>query len=225
MNCVGKGNYGYFIGLLFSLSLMLTYGGYLGYLVLDMVLQRISLKTSGAYAHKHWSTGQKWSEYGSMWAYALALDNRVGGIGLLAIFTAPMAWGFLLYHLYLIWAGMTTNESSKWEDWKYMTSIGIVFKLEKPWLVSTHHPQSQEEDPKVPWPASTQQVIEICEHGQKPKSGIETPPSKLDSVKQQEPREWVEVESLQQIENLYDLGFWDNLRDIFPGRVDMPPSG
>ena len=222
MNCVGKGNYGYFLGLLLSLSLMLTYGGYLGYSVLDMVLQRISLKTSSAYANMHWSTGQIWSEYGGMWAYALALDNRVGGIGLLAMLTAPMAWGFLLYHLYLIWAGMTTNESSKWEDWKYMTSIGIVFKSEKPRMIPSKCPTSEEEEPRVSWPASTQQVIEICEDGQNPGSVTKRSSGMLDGEEQEGPDAWVDVDSLHQIENLYDLGFWDNLRDILPSRVDRP---
>ena len=147
MNCVGKGNYGYFIALLFSLSVMLTYGAYLGYSILDTILQRISTQASGKYARHHWSTGQNWSQYGSMWAYGLALDNRVGGIGLLAMFTAPMAWGFFAYHMYLIWAGMTTNESSKWKigniwsNWELST--GQKIQATRSWTIrepkSTNH--------------------------------------------------------------------------------------
>ena len=224
MNCVGKGNYGYFLGLLLSLSLMLTYGAYLGYSILDMVLQRISMKSSSQYAHKHWSTGQSWSQYGSMWVYALTLDNRIGGIGLLAMFTAPMAWGFLLYHVYLIWAGMTTNESSKWEDWKYMTSIGIVFKCYRPKTGSPRPSADQEAEPLVPWPASTQQLVTVCENGKPP--DFETSPASESPEREASAtsQHWTRVDGLHQIENLYDLGFWDNLHDVLPSRVDMPSS-
>lgn len=27
--------------------------------------------------------------------------------------------------------------------------------------------------------------------------------------------EWVQVKRLREVDNLYDLGFWDNLRDVF----------
>lgn len=26
---------------------------------------------------------------------------------------------------------------------------------------------------------------------------------------------WVQVKALREVENLYDLGFWDNLREVF----------
>ncbi|KAI2478336.1 Palmitoyltransferase [Pyrenophora tritici-repentis] len=31
------------------------------------------------------------------------------------------------YHIYLIWAGMTTNESGKWSDWSDDMVEGVVF--------------------------------------------------------------------------------------------------
>ena len=224
MNCVGKGNYGYFIALLFSLSVMLTYGAYLGYYILDTVLQRISARASGNYARHHWSTGQTWSQYSSMWAYGLALDNRVGGIGLLAMFTAPMAWGFFAYHMYLIWAGMTTNESSKWEDWKYMISLGTVFKSENPSSEIMDSTRNEEYEPHAAWPASSQQVIEICEDGNMPQVSHGYKMKKSDAQGLESAPRWKEVEGLHQVENLYDLGFWDNLRDVLPSRVATLPN-
>lgn len=105
-----------------------------------------------------------------------------------------------------------------------MTSIGIVFKSRKPRTMSPDRELDVEEETQIPWPASTQQVIEVYEDGQVPESGSRRPFDKLDGEGRERSDQWMQVEGLHQIENLYDLGFWDNLRDILPSRVDIPSN-
>ena len=46
MNCLGKGNYVYFVGLMWSLGVLLSYSTYLAYVVLDESLQASTLRRS-----------------------------------------------------------------------------------------------------------------------------------------------------------------------------------
>ena len=39
-------------------------------------------------------------------------------LGIFAALACSIVGSFLLYHLYLVWQGMTTNESFKWDDLK-----------------------------------------------------------------------------------------------------------
>ena len=217
MNCLGKDNYVYFIGLLLSLSSLLTYGIYLAYIILDETLQSESLRRSnGTNSRKHWSTGRTWSLYFRSWGWAVTQDFRIGGVGLLAFMTAPLAWGMFLYHVYLIWAGMTTNESFKWSDWKDDIDDGLVFKLEG----NTNHTAKASVDLDservVGWPITSNQRLIKCEDGQPPsldtgpaRSSIET--NETSSAQQ---LRWRRLSGLNQVDNLYDLGFWDNLSDV-----------
>lgn len=47
---------------------------------------------------------------------------------MLATMTCPLALGFLVYHIYLIWAGTTTNETAKWTDLREDILDGLVWK-------------------------------------------------------------------------------------------------
>lgn len=218
MNCLGKGNYGYFIAMLFNLSTMLTYGAWLAYGILAQFLQNGSLdQASGQAAIKYWSTELNWSEYFGAWNWALAHDVRIGAVGLLALLTAPLGWGLFLYHVYLIWVGMTTNESSKWEDWKDAIQAGLVFRSEKPSPPISGTRIYLDIEPIVPWPAFSNQQLLRCEDGRCP-DGFATANGDSevsDHGMGHEPR-WKKVQSMQEVENLYDLGFWDNLKDILP---------
>ena len=217
MNCLGKDNYVYFIGLLLSLSSLLTYGIYLAYVILDETLQSESLRRSdGTNSRKHWAAGRSWSLYLRSWGWAISQDFRIGGVGLLAFMTVPLAWGMFLYQIYLIWAGMTTNESSKWSDWKDDIDNGLVFKLEE----STNHSDKTRShlgiEPIVDWPITSNQRLIKCEDGQPPSLNIgptreSTETNETSSVQQ---LRWRRLSGLHQIDNLYDLGFWDNLGDV-----------
>lgn len=146
-------------------------------------------------------------------------EVRIGAVGMLALLTAPLGWGLFLYHMYLIWAGMTTNESSKWEDWKDAVHDGLVFRREKPAALSTGIVTDQEIEPIVQWPAFSDQQLTTCEEGS-PLDGHEMDGGTLGkataaSLNMRRSR-WEKVHSMQEVENLYDLGFWDNLRDVLP---------
>lgn len=206
MNCLGRGNYGFFVGMLLSLSFLLTYGTYIAYHLLDELLQDGLIRRShGSRARSHWTAGRTYMQQFDMWAWAFTEDVRLGSVGLLALFTAPLAWGLFLYHIYLIWAGMTTNESFKWDDWKEDVKDGLVYKRDIPPSPEGRQ-NGMEVEPKVRWPVSSNQQLLNRVH-QQPVAASE------DLGLQQQG--WSRVHSLREVENIYDLGFWDNLKDIF----------
>ncbi|KAI4232303.1 MAG: hypothetical protein LQ349_005104 [Xanthoria aureola] len=207
MNCVGQNNISHFLCMLLSLSLLLTYGAYLSYTLLSKQLQqKVSGHLDRGPSYKHWSTGLSWSHYAAHWIWALGQDFRIGGIGLLALLTAPLAWSMFLYHIYLVWAGTTTNESSKWSEWKEYIEEGLVYK----WVGTTTgvfaRSKDPETEPPVDWPIHSAQRLFRSENGR--------PPGTLTDAGGT-PASWNRVRGLYEIENLYDLGFWDNLDDVF----------
>jgi palmitoyltransferase len=143
---------------------------------------------------------------------------RAAGVGLLALMTWPLPLGLLAYHIYLIWAGMTTNESSKWSDWRDDMADGVVFlgrrreetiKDERSELgakTPSPRPNStvEEEEPPTTWPLQSRHILIRTLNGQPPQSL----PSRIRSVADQDSFE--RVENLSAVENVYDLGFWDN---------------
>ena len=134
-----------------------------------------------------------------MLGWAFAKDFSIGGVGILALLTAPLAYGLLFYHIYLIWAGMTTNESFKWATWKDDITDGYVYKYGEP---TDHEEQIRdlEIEPYIDWPIASNQKLfnRTEEHTEHPD---------LVSAK------WIKVKGLDEIDNIYDLGFLDNLRD------------
>lgn len=220
MNCLGKGNYAYFIAMLFSISSLLSYGGYLAYLLLTETLQSFVVRRSqGIEARQHWSAGRTWSQYFEGWAWAIARDIRIGGVGMLAVLTAPLAWGLFLYHLYLIWAGMTTNESSKWADWKDDIADGLVYRSERFVGDRTSCQQDPEVEPFVEWPISSNQRLVKYEDGVSPAGQLDNAESSATSPTRgnvSSTPSWKRLHDLHEVDNLYDLGFWDNLLDIIP---------
>ena len=222
MNCLGKGNYVFFIGMLLSIAVLLSYGAYLAHVLLRDALQNsIALHSPGISVQKSWSVGRTWSQYFEAWAWALSQDIRVGGVGMLAALTAPLAWGLFLYHVYLIWAGMTTNESSKWADWKDDIADGLVFRSERHAEDHDGH-LIPEIEPFVDWPITSPQRLVRCENGKIPgvqidsrENGEMSPTRGHLSHKSR----WKRLQGLHEVDNLYDLGFWDNLADAMPGSI------
>lgn len=199
MNCLGKGNYLYFLLMVLSLGVLLIYGAWISYGLIDETIQ---LTLSRNEPGKHWSTGMIWSQRFHWFSEGLTFDPRIGSIGLLTTLTAPIAWGFLLYHVYLIWAGMTTNESSKWDDWKHDIADGFVYKLRDP-------PSVQKEtsllEPEINWPAMSNQKLVNRAIGQS---------INLEEHQDLDQAGWLRVYNISEIFNIYDLGFWDNLMDV-----------
>ncbi|KAM0468043.1 hypothetical protein ACHAP7_011336 [Fusarium lateritium] len=125
----------------------------------------------------------------------------MGASSLLAALTSPLVWGLFLYTLYLVYCGTTTNETLKWSDWKEEMRDGFAFRRS----MSTLRPRNEQVEPPCPrWPVEVKQIIITTQDGQSPKT------ERLPGEGQ-----WERVWNLSDVENLYDMGFWDNLVDIF----------
>ncbi len=135
---------------------------------------------------------------------------------MLAALTAPLAWGLFSYHVYLIWAGMTTSETSKWADWKDDIADGLVFKSKRRTRDSSGGLFDTDIEPVVIWPVSNEQWLMRCDDGQPPDEEVDifANPTRERMVSQK--ADWKRVESLTEVDNLYDLGFWANIADIIP---------
>jgi palmitoyltransferase ZDHHC4 len=194
-NCVGYGNQHWFLLLLLTTAILITYAAYVGVTVLSAeILKQISKWTLSG-------KGFTWSQYFNIWAWAMQEYTRIGGVTLLCILTAPLVWGLLGYHLYLIWAGTTTNESMKWSDWQAEMTDGFAFKRA---LNTDRQKDTRIEPAWTLWPVESEQVVVRTEDGLPP-----TGPCVIGTG------QWERVWRLADVENLYDLGFWNNLKDVF----------
>lgn len=198
-NCVGYGNQHWFLLLLFTTGVLIMYATYIGTSLLSsLILEHIP-------SWRPLGSGLTWSQYFQVWGWALQENTRLGSVTLLCILTSPLVWGLLGYHMYLIWAGTTTNESMKWSDWQAEMSYGYVFKRALP---ADRQKDIHTEPEWTTWPAESQQIVLQTNDGLPPRD-----PGAIGVG------EWQQVWKLADVENLYDLGFRDNLADIFCPRL------
>lgn len=173
-------------------------------------------------SRSHWSVGKDWSTYVQLWAFAFAKEIRIGSVTMLAFMTAPLAFGLFLYHVYLIWAGMTTNESTKWADWRDDIVDGIVFKGRRRLRSTGGRSTDPGTEPKVAWPLESDQILVRQEHGWFPSSEADAQRADFSSLSAADSviddNGWVNVMKLEEVHNVYDLGFWGNLKDVFRTR-------
>lgn len=93
-NCVGRGNYRYFLGLLLSLGVLQVFGAYLCWYLLEPHFTR-------GRGNKL-SPGNYWSDIGSGIVYAVNVGGlSIAGVGMLAVATALLPFGLFGYHSYL----------------------------------------------------------------------------------------------------------------------------
>ncbi|KAF1981551.1 zf-DHHC-domain-containing protein [Aulographum hederae CBS 113979] len=217
-NCLGHGNYKYFLYLLLSTSILLAYGSYLCYMVLSPQVKEITRRypnsvrvhvpnTSGNFMQNIMAnTTSKFFRGIDVLSIALQLGGvSVAGVGLLAVLTAPLPFALLVYHVYLIWAGMTTNESGKWDDWKEDMRDGCVFLGDlKPFGDATDTIRRD----GTTWPLEPTQFLVRTRDGQ--------PPRKLpkEIEKMVVEGSFRRCYHLNYVNNIYDLGFWDNLLEV-----------
>jgi hypothetical protein len=143
-------------------------------------------------------TGFTWTQYWNVVAWVLQEYTRIGAVTMLCIMITPLIIGLFTYHIYLIYCGTTTNESLKWQDWEADMADGFVFKRKLALDRKKHVAEAKE----TCWPAESQQILVRTEDGNAPRGG--------EGV-----GAWERVWKLKDVENLYDLGFWDNLVDAF----------
>jgi hypothetical protein len=238
-NCLGRGNYKWFLALLLSTTLLIAYGAYLAYISLSPLAAKHYAKYERWYTYKpspgsdpsRWTTRLEAKTHNVLNYVSIYLDVggfRASGVGLLALLTWPLPLGLFAYHVYLIWAGMTTNESAKWADWRDDMADGVVFLGQRredtmqenkfvPQAASRHSSSSSspmptppespldEEEPPTTWPLESRHILIRTPSGQPPR----TLPSRIRVVAKEDSFE--RVWSLAAVENVYDLGFWDNM--------------
>lgn len=212
-NCVGRGNYRHFLLLLLSLGALELYGACLAHHLLQPWLTYNR--------HLPLLSAARWADTLTVSLHALQRGGlAVAGVGLLAATTFPLPWGLLAYHAYLIWAGMTTNESQKWADWRDDMADGVVFKARLSALqahnrrrpgnataaTTTSNPalnSAADDELPIPWPVHSDQILVRTRDGR--------PPTGQEAL-------WTRVWDLADVDNIYDLGGWDNLLEILRGR-------
>ncbi|MCJ1430891.1 palmitoyltransferase swf1, partial [Xylographa pallens] len=162
-------------------------------------------RSAGLETRSHWTVGRTFTQRFDLWTWAFTGDVRIGSVGLLALFTAPLAWGLFLYHCYLIWAGTTTNESFKWEEWKEDVADGFVYKAGLAIPIERQF-SDVDAEPQSFWPLSSSQRLV---------NKVSQQPWRREDDLDMQRTGWTRVLSMKEVDNIYDLGFMNNLRDIF----------
>ncbi|CAK3995873.1 Palmitoyltransferase SWF1 [Lecanosticta acicola] len=213
-NCLGRGNYRYFLALLLTLAILQIYGAYLSWWLLRPYFNINPINPLFSKA--------RLQDIGHGIVVAVNRGGiSIAGVGLLAASTPLLPLGLLAYHCYLIWAGMTTNESQKWADWRDDMTDGFVFKATREDLrahnrLRQHRDVAEErnnpaleafedaeDDVKIQWPVSSDIILVRTRDGR--------PPQGQEAL-------WTRVWSLSEIENIYDLGGLHNLLEILRGK-------
>ncbi|PHH75206.1 hypothetical protein CDD80_2536 [Ophiocordyceps camponoti-rufipedis] len=196
-SCVGYGNHHWFVLLLVSTLCLDLYGAVVGISLLNRLIK---------HRHANWSlwkpNDMTFSRYLAVWGWAIQMNVRIGATTLLAMLTTPLVTGLLVYTLYLVYAGTTTNESLKWSVVKEDMDDGCAFRRVLP--------PNRKKDDRIEswccrWPVEPTHILVGTSDGQPPAADAGL----------QGDGEWEHVWSLKHVENIYDVGFWDNLTDSF----------
>jgi hypothetical protein len=143
-------------------------------------------------------SGLSWTDYLTVWRKAIEEYPTAGGVTLLCFATSPLVVGLFLFNVYQIWAGITTNESNKWTDLKLDIKEDMVRRK----LLDPNRKVNARIEPlEVDWPLQPKQIIAFTD---------EIPASEASSV-------WHPIRAARwdDLHNIYDIGFWRNLGDIF----------
>jgi hypothetical protein len=199
-NCLGRGNYRFFLALLLSTTASLAYAALVACLtVAPQVGEHLAQRPAPS------DGGGGWRRAGRLLAWLTCCLDAVGGVarsgvGLLALLTAPLPAGLLAYPLHLIWSGMTTSESSKWSDWRAELARGTGF------VAPIVHGDT---GPPNKWPRRSRKMLVLTSDGLLPRHlGPE-----IGAVVGERAR-WRRCSSLKEGDNIYDLGPWGNLLDV-----------
>ncbi|KAK4190894.1 putative palmitoyltransferase [Podospora australis] len=212
-NCVGANNHHYFILLLLSTAILTSYGGVLGVHLMSSKMKSYFPDWALLPWNANRGRGMELTEWLVIWSWAMQNGVGMGAVTLLAGMTSPLVWGLLGYHIWLIYCGTTTNESMKWSDWQYEMRDGFAFKRK---MVPDRQRDLGVEPGWTRWPAETEQVLMRTEGGRAPDENDTSLPGV---------GRWEAVWALKDVENLYDLGFWDNLVDVMvPGYMFRDPK-
>jgi palmitoyltransferase len=200
-NCVGANNHRWFILLLLSTGVLTVYGGLLGMeIMMAPMRQRYPLWRLWPWLGNN-GAGMPMRQYLVAWSYGLQNNVGLGAVTMLSLLTSPLVWGMLIYHIWLVYCGTTTNETMKWSDWQAEMDDGFAFKRK---MMPGRDRNTNIEPAWTRWPVETEQIVVRTEDGNPP-----NPHQSIPGV-----GAWEQVWKLRDVENLYDLGFWDNFLDV-----------
>jgi palmitoyltransferase ZDHHC4 len=193
--CVGYGNQHWFLLLLLTTAILTTSGAILGG---NYLLQLI--RTVAPPFHL-WRSGLSWLDYFRVWSLGLEMDPGVGCVALLCLLITPLVWGLFLYSTYLVYRGMTTNESGKWGDFQLDIVDGSIYR--RP-LSHIRQRDLRMEPNVLDWPKSASHAYTRW-YEVSPVNAFDRPGEDI----------WEKVTTLEVVENIYDIGFLKNLTDVF----------
>lgn len=208
--CVGEGNLHWFILLLFSTAVLTAYGSYIG---LSLLSTKMKTRHPDFSIWPPSAKGYTWSSYFVVWTWGLQDNVGMGSVTMLTTLTSPLVWGLFVYNFYMVYAGTTTNESMKWSDWQLEIDEGYAFKRR---MSLTREKDLRIEPAWTRWPSEAEQILIRTESGN---------PPRVDSTNIPGVGEWERPTSLREVDNLYDLGFWENLREVFWPRYRFSGGG
>jgi len=123
-------------------------------------------------------------------------------VTLLCVLSSLLVVALGIYTLYQVWAGITTNESGKWDDTKLDIADGMLFV--RP--IDERRVRRRDVEPYVRWPVEAKIVAVSSET---------VPAGDERELRERGVGPWRAVRSIHELENIYDIGFWRNIGDIF----------
>jgi len=115
--------------------------------------------------------------------------------------------------MYLVYRGMTTNESGKWSDFQFDIGDGFVYRRQ---LSPTRPIDSKWEPDVIGWPKSSSQAYLRAFNNEPPQDTADLPGE----------GPWHQDFTFEDVENIYDIGFLGNAIDVFlPRRYLMAYMG
>ncbi|KAI8967506.1 DHHC palmitoyltransferase-domain-containing protein [Mycotypha africana] len=193
--CVGENNQRYFFYFLFILIEFCTYGAYLSFQIYRGMI--IEWGLDQAFEQDKLTGEHKRLTFRRAFLYVLHRDRIIGAIGILAIVVATVVFCFTVYQLYLAGRGITTNEAFKWEMIEEAIDRGEIYKV-----VRVPASSSSLSDNNIPSKVTSLNDTYVKKYHKNVK--------KNDYIKQER-----KVESFDEIENIYDKGFFNNLKEVF----------
>jgi len=150
-------------------------------------------------------------------------DRSLGALGVFASLAGLVIFIFLIYNLYLIATGVTTNESFKWEDIEEMISRRELVEMIETDATGNQIGPKRYEQRDRRHPSHPRYVGPSVQEQQQKQQQKQSPKQAQSS------RQVVEVEKvigkMKEIDNIYDEGVVANLKSIFwPPNLDIPTS-
>lgn len=242
-NCVGAGNQRWFLLLLLTTALLASFGGLVGGSLIAARTARqfpawsvLPWRARLADDHHPDDHPDDPGQLGHLgrplnldldlqgwlvcWSWGMRDLVRLGTVSLLGLLLSPLVWGLLAYNAWNIATGQTTNESLKWADWRDDMACGLVYRRRLSRERGNRHgvPAAVVEAASLSrWPLEPEHVLVCADADGKPPEPAD--PS-LPGV-----GEWEQVWRLRDVDNIYNIGVWRNLTDVFVPDYNFNSSG